>query len=209
MSQQNKHSTFYAAFEERHRGPRELVLSRLEAYRPFIEPLTGLYKNPRAIDLGCGRGEWLELVSQLGYQAVGVDLDDGMLESCRKLSLNAQKEDALQFLKAQKDNSCVVVSAFHLIEHVQFDVLQELVEQSLRVLKPGGLLIMETPNPENLIVAGVNFYLDPTHQKPIPPDLLSFIPEHYGFERVKILRLQHDPNLADRKDPSLLDVLGG
>jgi O-antigen chain-terminating methyltransferase len=83
------------------------------------------------------------------------------------------------------------------------------VAQALRVLKPGGLLIMETPNPENLVVATRNFYLDPTHQRPIPSPLLAFVAEHAGFARVKTLRLQESNELVNRGDIALQDVFAG
>ena len=92
---------------------------------------------------------------------------------------------------------------------MQFSDLQLLVQEALRVLKPAGLLILETPNPENITVGTVNFYLDPTHQRPIPPQLLSFLPEYYGFARVKVIRLQEDESLAGKARTSLRDVLGG
>ena len=84
-----------------------------------------------------------------------------------------------------------------------------LVAEALRVLKPGGLLIMETPNPENIVVATRNFYLDPTHQRPIPPMLLAFVAEYAGFARVKTLRLQESKELVNRGDVSLQDVFAG
>ena len=84
-----------------------------------------------------------------------------------------------------------------------------MVGEALRVLKPCGLLILETPNPENIVVGTTNFYFDPTHQRPLPPQLLSFLPEYFGFERVKILRLQESVELATELSPTLLDVLMG
>lgn len=199
---------FYRAFEDRFRGSRELIKSRLRVYLPFVEPLTDLYADAQAVDLGCGRGEWLELLMEARFQAQGVDLDDGMLTACRDLGLNVRTSDAVGFLKELPAASQVVVSGFHIAEHIHFSDLQALVQESLRVLKPGGMLILETPNPENIVVGTNNFYLDPTHQRPIPPPLLSFLPEYYGFERVKLLRLQEPPELFDGKVPTLLDVLG-
>jgi O-antigen chain-terminating methyltransferase len=101
------------------------------------------------------------------------------------------------------------VSGFHIVEHIPFDDLLELVKESLRVLKPGGLLIMETPNPENIVVGSSSFYLDPTHQQPIPPSLLAFLPEYYGYEKVKIIRLQESIELKNAKHSTLLNVLNG
>lgn len=200
---------FYRAFEEKHRGSRELIKSRLRVYMPFIEPLLSIYEKPKAIDLGCGRGEWLELLQESGFDAQGVDLDDGMLAACRDLGLNVATADAVAALKALPDASQIVVSGFHIAEHIQFSDLQTLVQEALRVLNPAGLLILETPNPENIVVGTCNFYLDPTHRQPIPPQLMAFLPEYYGFARTKILRLQEAADLSDVRVLSLKDVLGG
>ena len=160
-------NSFYRALEERFRENRELIKSSLRVYLPFIEPLAKVYKDAAAIDLGCGRGEWLELLTAAGFQAHGVDLDDGMLEACRERGLNVQTQDVIIALKALPDASHAIVSGFHIVEHIPFSDLQILVQEALRVLQPGGLLIMETPNPENILVGTTNFYLDPTHQRPI------------------------------------------
>lgn len=200
---------FYRAFEDRHRGSRELIKSRLLVYLPFVKPLHSLYKDAKAIDLGCGRGEWLELLGESGIDGHGVDLDDGMLSVCRERGLHVANADAIAALESLADESQLVVSGFHIAEHLPFSALQSLIQEALRVLKPAGLLILETPNPENIAVGTVNFYLDPTHQKPIPPDLLSFLPAHYGFARVKVIRLQEDKALAGHARISLRDVLGG
>lgn len=200
---------FYRAFEDEHRGSRDVIKERQRVYLPFIQPLKELYPNSEAIDLGCGRGEWLELLSETGFQALGVDLDDGMLAVCRERGLKVQTKDAIAGLKECADQSQSVVSGFHLAEHIPFDVLQTLVSESLRVLKPGGILILETPNPENIVVGTANFYLDPTHKQPIPPLLLSFLAEHLGFARVKVIRLQAPVDLTAGRKLSIHDVLGG
>lgn len=200
---------FYRAFEDRYRGSRELIRGRLEVYLDFLRPLAGLFKNPSAVDLGCGRGEFLEVLLAGGFKAKGVDLDAGMLKACQELRLPAEKGDALALLAKLPKQSQVVVSAFHVVEHIPFEQLQTLVSEAYRVLKPGGIMILETPNPENITVATANFYLDPTHQRPIPPPLLSFIGEYAGFERVKTLRLQESPELREKVAVNLSDVLGG
>jgi O-antigen chain-terminating methyltransferase len=200
---------FYRAFEEKYRGSRDMIKSRLKVYLPFIVPLKKIYANTEALDLGCGRGEWLELLGEEGFDAHGVDLDKGMLEACNDKNLSARVCDAVKALKEADSDSLVIVSAFHVVEHVSFEYLQNLVAEALRVLKPGGLLIMETPNPENLVVGTSSFYLDPTHQKPIPPQLLAFVPELEGFARTKILRLQESKDLAGNNTPGLNNVLDG
>ena len=200
---------FYAAFEGKFRGPRSLIKSRLRAYLPFIEPLTEFYGGQSAVDLGCGRGEWLELMEALGFKPHGVDLDAGMLQSCRKLGLSVEQRDAVAFIATLESESQVVVSAIHFVEHITFSDLRTVVAEAFRVLVPGGLLILETPNPENVMVATQNFYVDPTHERPIPPQLLSFIPEYYGFERIKIVRLQEPDTLLGNVALGIHDVLHG
>lgn len=200
---------FYRAFEEKHRGSRELIKSRLRAYLPFVEKLKDFDFNLNAIDLGCGRGEWLELLSENGYKVQGVDLDAGMLEACQSRGFDVTQKDAIQALQELPNNSFNIVSGFHIAEHLPFDVLQLLVEESLRVLKPGGFLILETPNPENIKVATEYFYLDPTHIRPIPQELLSFLVEYCGFKRTKILRLQESKELHYVHSVTLYQVIDG
>nr|WP_282100698.1 methyltransferase domain-containing protein [Burkholderia sp. Tr-862] len=177
---------------------------------PFVEPLASIYPGGGTFDLGCGRGEWLELMAEQGLTPFGVDLDAGMLQACEERGLPATQGDAVAYLKTLESESQVVVSAFHVVEHITFEQLQTVVSEALRVLRPGGLLILETPNPENIAVATNNFHLDPTHQKPIPSLLLSFVAEHGGFETVKTLRLQESPALRNPDHSvSLLDVIRG
>ena len=197
---------FYRAFEERYRGSRELIKSRLEAYSPFVAPLAALYPGAAAIDLGCGRGEWLELMTEKGFASSGVDLDEGMLAACRERGLNVETADALTSLRSHADASVALVSAFHLVEHLPFDEVQSLIAEAHRVLLPGGLLIMETPNPENLIVGTRSFYLDPSHVKPIPPLLLDFMVEYAAFPRHTVVRLHGAESEQDKQGPGLRDV---
>jgi SAM-dependent methyltransferase len=198
---------FYRAFEDRYRGSRELIKERLRAYAPFTTPLAALHHGAPALDLGCGRGEWLELSGEQGFAASGVDLDEGMLSACRERGLQVQTIDALSALRALPDASLALVSAFHLVEHLSFDDVQQLIAETLRVLRPGGLLIMETPNPENLVVGTNNFYLDPSHIKPVPPMLLDFMADYAGFTRHKVVRLQGAEATGSGAPVGLINVL--
>ncbi|MFA0046051.1 class I SAM-dependent methyltransferase, partial [Vibrio sp. 10N.261.51.F11] len=202
-------TNFYRAFENKFRGSRELIKSRLEQYLPFVKPLSEIYTDARTFDVGCGRGEWLQLMKKHGFKSFGVDLDQGMLDACDELNLDASQGNAIEYLKGLDSDSQVIVSAFHVVEHILFEDLQCLVREALRVLKPGGLLIMETPNPENIKVASENFYLDPTHIKPIPAMLLEFIPEYYGYYRTKVVRLQEPSEYINREKLSLSEVING
>jgi len=200
-------SDFYRAFEERYRGSRATIRERLRVYLPFVLPLREGPAGCRALDLGCGRGEWLELLRDAGIDARGVDRDEAMLQAARALGLAVERGDALETLKSLPAQSEDVVSAFHVAEHLAFEDLHALVREALRVLRPGGLLLLESPDPENLSVGAASFYLDPTHVRPLPAGLLAFLAEHCGFGRVKILRLQEAPGLAEKSAPSLLEVL--
>ncbi|WP_374582729.1 class I SAM-dependent methyltransferase [Pseudoduganella sp.] len=201
---------FYRAFEDRYRGSRETIKERLRAYTPFLQALLAQSgAGARALDLGCGRGEWLELLGEQGFAAKGIDLDEGMLAACHERGLDVELKDAVSALQAVPAGSLALVSSFHLVEHLPFELVREMIAAALRALQPGGLLILETPNPENLTVGATSFYMDPTHLHPLPPNLLSFATEHAGFLRNKVVRLQEDPRLHTDARLGLITVLEG
>jgi SAM-dependent methyltransferase len=200
---------FYRDFEARFRGSRDLILARLAVYQPFLRPLATALKPAKALDLGCGRGEWLELLGDAGLDARGVDLDQGMLAVCQERGLQGELGDALATLKALPSESLALVSAFHLVEHLPFEMVRSLVQEALRVLLPGGLLVLETPNSENLAVGTSSFYLDPSHLRPLPAELLSFVAEHAGFCRSKVMYLQESADLLGSSKVGLIHVLSG
>ena len=201
---------FYQAFENKFRGDRQIIKDRLRVYLPLVESLEKLYPDGSAIDLGCGRGEWLELLSEnSGLALSGVDVSEAMLSIAREHALPVELQDALACLGILPDESQSMVSGFHIAEHLPFSDLMVLVGEAYRVLQPGGLLILETPNPENIIVGTVGFYMDPTHHQPLPPDLLSFMATYAGFYRSKIMRLQEPYDLNRHGEVTLLNVLDG
>ena len=202
-------NNFYKSLEDKFRGSRDLIKERLTIYLPFLEVFKNIEQNVNVVDVGCGRGEWLQLLQENGIDAFGVDTDEGMLENAKKFGLNVKLIDAIEYLKSLDDESLYAISGFHIAEHLNFELLKELVKESFRVLKPAGLLILETPNPENIKIATCDFYLDPTHIKPIPPNLLSFLPEFYGFKRTKILRLQEDNELKNSDFVSIHKIIQG
>ena len=199
---------FYRRLEDRFRGKREDIKERLLAYVPFLIPLKEILSTRQALDLGCGRGEWLEVLGELGFFARGVDSDAGMLSACLDRGLDVVEGDAVEAMRGSAAASYAVVSGFHIIEHLPIEVAKTFIFEAIRCLAPGGLLILETPNPENLRVASTTFHLDPTHIKPVPAELLSYFAEDMGFARTRILRLNEDRGLTDR-DVSLYDVLAG
>lgn len=188
----DEHDQLYAAFEERFRGSREEIQDRQRVYLPLLtEARLGTTDRP-VLDLGCGRGEWLELLRDHGLHARGVDCNRVFVSQCRERGLEVVEAELFEHLRAVPDASVGAVTAFHVAEHLPFDRLLALFDEVLRVLQPGGLLVFETPNPENLIVGACNFYVDPTHQHPIPPQTLKFLAEARGFIRTDVRRLnQH------------------
>lgn len=202
------HKKFYRAFEDRFRGSSELIKSRLKIYLAWINKLKNVEHSLQVLDLGCGRGEWLELLSEESIFAVGVDADPYMLESCNGKNLTFIKNDIFEFIQSVKDESYHIISAFHVAEHLPFLSLELLIKESFRILKPGGLLIIETPNPENLSVGASTFYIDPTHQRPIFPEFLIFLTTYLNFYRSKIVRLQ-EASCLETSDIKLIDVLTG
>ena len=202
-------NSFYRGFEDLHRGSHHEIMRRLQVYLPFVIPVAQTNPSAECLDLGCGRGEWLQLMAEYGINAKGVDIDEAMLNAAKSQGLNVTLKDALDALKNQADNSITFVTAFHLVEHLLFSQVQELVQQAHRVLVPGGVLILETPNPDNLVVASCNFYLDPSHIKPIPSLLLSFTTNYAGFARTKLIGLQESSSLRFKANLQLEDVLAG
>lgn len=201
---------FYKSFEDKFRGHRSEIKKRLLAYEPFLQILKQNYENPAAADLGCGRGEWLEILKQNGFTARGCDVSEEMLKECEKNALEAKNQGAIEFLSELEDSSLALVSAFQLVEHLEFSELCELIKQARRVLKDGGILLLETPNPENLRVATLNFYLDVTHVKPIPPMLLEYLCEFEGFSDTFMMRLNSNLSFSEdlqNQNVTLRDVL--
>jgi SAM-dependent methyltransferase len=187
-------SALYEAFEERFRGSREDVLSHLDAYRGEIDQLAGA--GAPVVDLGPGRGEWIELLGRSGIPAYGVDTNELLVAGCAERGLEVVHGDAVEHLTKCDESSLAAVTAFHLVEHLPVPVLTDLLDAALVALRPGGLLIFETPNPTNLTVGASTFYLDPTHLRPLHPDLLSFLVEAAGFVDVEV-RFLH-PNSTVR-----------
>jgi O-antigen chain-terminating methyltransferase len=183
-------AAIYPAFEDRFRGAEADVRERLSVYLPevlaCVDPGAAA---PRVLDLGPGRGEWLALLAEAGVQATGVDENAAMVDHLRTRGLDVVPGDAAQHLAAVPDDALDVVTAFHVVEHLDLESLLGLLAQGRRVLRPGGLLILETPHPANLVMGACNFYLDPTHRSPVPPARLQFLAVESGFTDVRTWEL--------------------
>ena len=183
----------YLRLGEIFRESEELVQKRLLIYLPYVQ---NAGTGGGVLDLGCGGGEWLALLREDGQRAQGVDINGALVARCSSRGLDVRQEDLFEYLRKQKDSSFAVVTAFHVAECLSFDQLVELLDQSLRVLVPGGVAIFETPNPGNVLVSSNSSYLDPTHSKPLPPKLFKFLLKSRGFASSEILALHPMPESA-------------
>lgn len=178
----------YVFFEDQFRGTSEEIKDRLKFYIPLVKKAEVLSEQHSILDIGCGRGEWLRLLKDEGLSALGLDINQTMVKQCLDLGLDVLEVDAIEYLCKVPDNTFGAVTGFHIIEHLPFERLIKMINETVRALKPGGVAIFETPNPENIIVGSCNFYADPTHKNPLFPPTVQFLMEQRGFVNVEILR---------------------
>lgn len=176
------------------RGSSAEIKERLRVYLPDVREAVATVGSRTALDLGCGRGEWLELMRDEGVESVGIDGSRGMVEICRNAGLDARREEVAYYLRSVSDGSLAVLTAFHLIEHLSLEELLEVIDHAVRVLRPGGMVIFETPNPKNFLVSSHNFFMDPTHVRPLPNELLAFLMEERGLCEPKAIPLHPYPD---------------
>jgi O-antigen chain-terminating methyltransferase len=177
---------FYVSFEDRFRGPRDEIRKRVEIYLPLIRKASAGSSTAPVLDVGCGRGEWLQLLKERKLEARGVDINSAMLAQCRERKLQVVQADAVSHLRSLSANSLGAVTGFHIIEHLELEVLMDLFAETIRVLRPGGIAIFESPNCKNIVVGATNFNIDPTHRNPVFPETAEFMLMSHGFERTQI-----------------------
>lgn len=184
----------YLEFERRYRGTEEEIRERIARYLPYLQKIPA---GAPVLDLGCGRGESLALLRDNGIPGRGVDSSARMVQLCRERGLTAEVGDLFEILAGAGEGSLGGVVSFHVIEHLPPGALDRLVRLAYRALVPGGVLILETPNPLSLVVAARNFWLDPTHIRPVHPESLRLMYELAGFDPIERLDLRPFPE-ADR-----------
>lgn len=180
----------YRSFEDRHRGDPATIRDRQKD--DYLEALSAL-PNPelRIADLGCGRGELVRLLSEEGHAAVGVDSNLGqVVDGEPELFV---EQDLFDWLDGQEDASLRAVVAMHVVEHLPLDLQIRLVFEARRVLAEGGMLVLETPNTLSLSTAATNFWVDPTHHRPVHPLFLEFLANEAGFAEVGTRTLHQVP----------------
>ena len=176
---------------------RETIARRQKNYLDYLEALEIEFEKHPILDFGCGRGEWIRILSDNKINAVGVDSSSSMTEEAKNQGFNIYCQDGLEYLMRRAANSFGVITSFQVVEHLPFNSLMLFLDQAYRTLAKGGVIILETPNPENVEVGSCNFYLDPSHIKPIPPLTLQFLLEYRGFRDVEIVRLDERGEIVD------------
>lgn len=183
----------YVAFEDRFRGERADIKERMRVYLSYIERIKAGTDDAIVLDIGCGRGEWLELLRDNRFKAKGIDNNGIMVNQCQGLGLDVINCDVIQYLRDQKPDTFGAITGLHIVEHLPLPVLVQLLDEVRRTLKPGGVAIFETPNPENMMVGATFFHIDPTHDKPVHPLTMDFLMGQRGFSKIEIIRLHAMP----------------
>jgi len=177
-----ENDALYQTLETILRGPRENIKSRQAFYLPYLDLD---HSALPVVDIGCGRGEFLELMREQNVRVIGVDINDVTTQALVEAGYEAYTADGVTFLQQQPDASLAGITAFQVIEHLPKAALRQLLRVAYAKLAPGGFILLETVNPYCLPVYRT-YYLDPTHHEPVPMDLLAILLRFYGFEQLEV-----------------------
>ena len=197
----------YGRFAERFRGSEEYVKSGQQFYLPYFAACRNV------LDIGCGRGEFLEMMQAAGIPAKGIDLSEESVATCSHKGLEAETADLFAWLANCPEASLDGIFCSQVVEHLPPDRLPEMIKLCASRLSRGGVLAIETPNPECLAIFATHFYLDPTHQRPVPHPLLAFYLEEFGMGNIEVRKLspavETMPSLASLPEDFRDSFFGG
>lgn len=196
----------YLTFEKQFRGSRDDIKNRQLEFLNYFEGCHNV------LDIGCGRGEFLEILKENGIAARGIDIDSDMVAACKSRGFDVEEIDAITYLDALEDSSLDGIFIDQVAEHLESRYLIGLLYLCFQKLQEGAVMVIETVNPLSLTSLS-NFYIDPSHVKPVHPDALRFLLEAMGFRKIEVdfrsplpdeQRLQTIPIVEDRGDPERL-----
>lgn len=170
----------YRGFEDIFRGSEDFIRERQRVYVDLLR------ECPPVLDVGCGRGELLDLLRDAGVEARGVDLDEGMVAHCREKGHAVELGDANDYLERLDDGSLGAIFAAQVVEHMPYESLLRFFDLARRKLRPGGLFVIETVNPHS-IQALKAFWVDLTHEQPIFPEVALALCRLHGFESAQVV----------------------
>jgi len=170
----------YTGFENRFRGSEDHVKHLLEKYLPYFK------KEGKVLDLGCGRGEFLELLREKGFEAEGIDINEQMVHICQDKGLDCQVADILEKLVQYEDDTLSGIFSSQVIEHLPPAYLKRMIELAYFKIRLQGSIVLESINPTSVFALVQIYYLDISHQQPVHPQALKFLLESSGFEDVEI-----------------------
>ena len=191
----------YVGFEDQFRGSPEEIRKRVEEYLPIFE------KTGDVLDVGCGRGEFLELLRGRGIRARGIDVNPAMVEVCRGKGLEAETGDALTYLRGLPDGSLGGVFAAQVVEHLEPRYLAQLLDAAFDKLRPGAPIVLETINPACWFAFFESYIRDLTHVRPVHPDTLKYLLIATGFQHVDIRYRAPYPE-SEKLQPVVAPTLG-
>ena len=184
---------FYHCFEERFRGTRDNITERLRSYIPVVKEYLPDFSKCRFVDIGSGRGEWLDVIRENGaVDYVGIDLNKIQNTISEEHGHKTLCTDCVRYIEELPENSIDMISGIQIIEHLRQSELMNLFKSSLKALKPGGIVLFETPNPDNITVGANTFFYDPTHKRILPPEMIKYYFDWCGYKQVRIIEANPD-----------------
>ena len=176
-------NALYIALEDAFRGDPVVIRVRQHQYLHYVKDV--VTQNAPLLDIGCGRGEWLQILRESNIPATGIDTNAASVQECLAQGLNVTHADAITYLSNTTEKSLGAITLFQVLEHLPFATMVHLLRHALRALVPGGVLIAEVPNSETLSVGASTFWIDPTHERPLFPGLLEFLATEVGYTSVE------------------------
>lgn len=197
IEQKDKISFDYVKFEDKYRGSQEEIKDRLLEYLKYFEG------KHNVLDIGCGRGEFLQILKENNIEAKGIDINNDMLLLCKEKNLNVKNMDALAYLNSLEDNSLGGIMLTQVIEHMDPNYLIQLVSLAYKKLKPEAYFVAETINPQSLIVFTEAYFMDLSHIRMIHPYTIKFLLDNEGFTESNINYLSR---VSDLRIPEVSEL---